>query len=334
VETEAWHPAQSRFLDILDDPLYPLIVDLLDLLLVETTAFWSERSVRAAMLPITTDSISSPMGPGSDSLPVQIDLFGRPTFLADSMQFMLEYACRLAGNGAWYVLPSFRGENADQTHLNQFFHSEAELPVDLEALLNVVNEYVTRLASAVIGRFSERVAAAGGNLERIAAVAALPSIPCMTFDAAADLLRDLPGGVSVLENGSRTLTRIGEARLQDLQGPALWVTHWDHFSTPFYQAASQSDPTKALNADLLLGGVEIAGAGQRHCGGDEVRAALVDRAIDGSSYDWYIAMKDKAPMTTSGFGMGVERWLQWTLNAPDIRDLQLAPRLNGQSIRP
>lgn len=45
-------------------------------------------------LPITTGSISSPMGLGSDSIPVKIQLGGRDTYLADSMQFALEYGCR------------------------------------------------------------------------------------------------------------------------------------------------------------------------------------------------------------------------------------------------
>ncbi len=65
-------------------------------------------------LPITTGSISSPMGLGSDSIPVKIQLGGRDTYLADSMQFALEYGCRFFENGVWYIMPSFRGESEDK----------------------------------------------------------------------------------------------------------------------------------------------------------------------------------------------------------------------------
>jgi len=87
---------RPRYLAVLDDPLYSCLVDLQDLVNYETATFWRERAVRALHLPVTTGSISSPMGLGSDSLPVQVDLFGVPTYLADSMQFMLEYGCRIA----------------------------------------------------------------------------------------------------------------------------------------------------------------------------------------------------------------------------------------------
>jgi asparaginyl-tRNA synthetase len=33
-------------------------------------------------------------------------------------------------------------------------------------------------------------------------------------------------------------------------------------------------------------------------------------------------------MRTSGFGMGVERFLMWVLNHDDIRDIPLVSRLN------
>ena len=93
-------------------------------------------------LPITTGSISSPMGLGSDSIPVKIQLGGRDTYLADSMQFALEYGCRFFENGVWYIMPSFRGESEDKRHLSQFYNSEAEICVKLEDDMKLVEEYL------------------------------------------------------------------------------------------------------------------------------------------------------------------------------------------------
>ena len=98
-------------------------------------------------LPVTTGSISSPMGRGSDSLTVRINLEGIDTYLADSMQFLLEYGCRLNLKGVYYVMPSFRGEKADERHLCQFYHSEAEIPGKLENVMNLVDEYIKYLSS-------------------------------------------------------------------------------------------------------------------------------------------------------------------------------------------
>ena len=48
------------------------------------------------LTPVTTQTVSSPMGLGSDSLPVRANILGDEIYLADSMQFHLEYALRLA----------------------------------------------------------------------------------------------------------------------------------------------------------------------------------------------------------------------------------------------
>jgi aspartyl/asparaginyl-tRNA synthetase len=39
-------------------------------------------------------------------------------------------------------------------------------------------------------------------------------------------------------------------------------------------------------------------------------------------------MRDELPMQTSGFGMGVERFLMWVLNHDDIRDVPLVSRID------
>ena len=66
---------------------------------------------------------------GSDSEPVPISFLGQTTHLADSMQFALEYFLRIEDGlpGAYYINTSFRGENSDEMHFNQFYHVECEL---------------------------------------------------------------------------------------------------------------------------------------------------------------------------------------------------------------
>ncbi|WKV72873.1 asparaginase [Streptomyces sp. PCS3-D2] len=328
-----WRPSADRFLEIVDQPLFRTLVDLQDLVTTRTTSFWSERGVKSVHLPITTNSISSPMGLGSDSLPVEIDLFGERTFLADSMQFMLEYGCRLSRNGAWYLMPSFRGEDADESHLNQFFHSEAELPGGLENCMDVVDAYVRSLAAGVMENLSEEIRELAGSTSHIEQMLALDTFPRLTFDEAAAHLGNDPYAVEQ-HDGWRTLTRHGERRLMQEISPVLWVTHFDHLSVPFYQAYGDAEQRTALNGDLLFGIGETVGCGERHVDGAQTRAALAHHNVPEESYDWYVRMKEGAPMHTSGFGLGVERWFMWVLNHKDIRELQLAPRLNGVALTP
>ena len=317
-----------RFLTILDDPLYALIVDLQDLVNVQTTMFWSGRRLRSLHLPITTTSVSSPMGIGSDSKPVEIRLFGERTYLADSMQFMLEYGCRLTSAGSYYIMPSFRGEDPDATHLNQFFHSEAEIHGGLDDVIQAVEEYLRHLVDAALATYGDGIAGVAGTTQHARQLLDLEAVPRLTFDEAAAHLGDDPRCIRH-EPGWRVLTRAGEQRLLREVSPALWVTHYDHLAVPFYQAFAGGGRDRALNADLLLGMGELVGCGERHTNADTLLEALRMHDVEPSLYSWYVEMKRERPLRTAGFGLGIERFLAWLLCLDDIRDVPLVQRLKG-----
>jgi asparaginyl-tRNA synthetase len=321
----------ARYLSVLDTSFYRCVVDLQDLVSFETARFWRERNVRSIHLPVTTGSISSPMGLGSDSLPVQVELFGVPVYLADSMQFLLEYGCRLTPAGCYYVMPSFRGEQADATHLSQFFHSEAEIPGSLEDVIEAADAYVRHLARAVVTELAGSLREEAEGTEHIEAFLDTTTTR-MTFDEAVDAL-DADPRYFEFHDGWRTITRSGEQQLMDRFGPGVWLSGFDDLAVPFYQACDAEGRT-ALNADLLLGPGEIIGCGQRHTDESQVRAALTRHRVAEEDYAWYVGMKEHRPLLTSGFGMGVERFLMWVLNHRDIRDLQLVERYNGTVTAP
>lgn len=325
--------SENRFLRILDDPFYRLLVKVHGVFHDAATRFWSERNVRFLHAPITTGSVSSPMGRGSDSHPVLATIHGTETYLADSMQFMLEYGCRLSPAGTWYLMPSFRGEPVDATHLNQFFHSEAELPGDLDDTIATVEDYLSALARAVLSELGEDIVATGRSLHHVSALLDLHRFPRMSMDEAVVFLRGDEASVQVTADGSAVLTRHGERRLMAEVSPLLWVTHHHHLTVPFYQAYAD-DPRLARSADLLMGIGETVGAGERHRTGAQVTRALRHHQVDEAAYSWYVRLKDAHPMLTSGFGLGVERWLMWLLDVPDIRDLQLVMREWGCDIVP
>ena len=332
---DRWTSA-TRFLDILDDEFYRLLVDLQHQTTMRTMWFWDERGLRNLHLPVTTASISSPMGLGSDSAPVSVEMFGVPTYLADSMQFLLEYGCRLSPSGAFYLMPSFRGEEADETHLCQFFHSEAEMPGGLDDVIDVAQTYVVDLTRHLLETLGDELGRQLGSTAHLEAVAAVSAFPRVTFDEAVNLLVDRPAAIHH-DEGWRTLTRAGERLLMERIGGPLWVTHWDHLAVPFYQAYDdqcRDDQARALNGDLLLGLGEVLGCGERHVTAARARRALAHHAVDERHYAWYLQLKDSQPLRTAGFGMGVERYLAFVLQHGDVRDLQLLTRFNGVAVSP
>jgi len=334
----AWATPAAHYKIALKDPWFKLVLKLLDAFNFATTEFWRSRGVTAGLLSLTTGSISCPAGLGSDANPVEVTIAGVKTYLTDSQQFALEFACRLTPRGAYSVMPSFRGDVNDDRHLAQFFHSEAELRCRLDEVLATIEEYLIHLARFFVEHFRGDVQAITGTTEHLERLALGGLFQRITFADAAAAVADVPGAIVSTGTG-RALTRRGESAVMERLGEFIWVTHHDELAVPFFQASDIGADARriAQNADLLFGIGEIVGAGERHETAADVLSALERHQVSEEvqrSYDWYVEMRRIAPLKTSGFGLGIERFLLWLLNHDDIRDVQLFARENGRAILP
>lgn len=317
------------FLLALASPWHALVVDVEDVVVRATYEYGRLAGLKSVQLPITTRTVTCPNGFGSDSRPVPVNVSGKSTYLSDSAQFLLEYGCRVAPKGCYTILPSLREEAPDPTHLSEFTHSEAEIAGDLEDMIRYVEGYLRHLATRVLESCGDRIADVVGDISHLEqATSVSGGFERVTFEQAVVRLNNDPELIQTVGHG-RLLTRLGERRLLAESSGFVWVTHFDHRSVPFYQAFGD-DETVAVNADLLFGIGEVVGGGQRHTSGDDVRRALALHSVSEDDYAWYVQMKDIAPMPTSGFGLGVERYLLWVLRHDDIRDIPLVSRV-GES---
>ncbi len=330
---------ESYYLNIISSKWYITLTKLHDVISRATMAFWSSRNVKTLYLPITTSSISSPMGLGSDSSPVSVNLFGIQTYLADSMQFMLEYGCRFLNDGCYYIMPSFRGENADERHLCQFYHSEAELPCDLNGIISVVEDYLLHITHAIYVEMKKDLEEIVPSLSHIEEFLSQGKkiFKRITFEEAIELLKSYHKDIEKyvqFNEGYRVINSAGELEILKILGDFVWITNYDILSVPFYQMTDPCATTTTKNADLLFGIGEVVGSGERHETSDQVIESLNKRNVDSKPYEWYITMKNQFPLKTSGFGMGIERYLMWLLQHNDIRDMQICLRYNGLTMIP
>lgn len=338
-EPNTWKHPDTHYLKALENQWYKTLVKLENLVTTETMYFYQKRGIITIHLPVTTGSISSPMGRGSDSLPVKINIDGVDTYLADSMQFLLEYGCRLNEKGVYYIMPTFRGEKADERHLCQFYHSEAEIPGKLEDVMKLVNDYIKYLSKQIIKKMGHELEEKIGDISHIKKIANYDGeFPQITFDEAEKKLKKLHSKdikkYIEYENGWRNITKKGEKELIKLYKGIVWVTNYDELAVPFYQQTDQNIKGTARNADLLMGIGETVGCGERHYKYTTLKKSLQQHEINAKEYEWYIKLRKKYPMQTSGFGMGIERFLMWVLKAKDIRNMQICLRFNGENILP
>ena len=336
-EPNLWKSEKDFYLNVLVNPWYKLLVKLENLVSMETMKFYEEKGIITMHLPVTTGSISSPMGRGSDSLPVKVNLEGIDTYLADSMQFLLEYGCRLNEKGVYYVMPSFRGEKADERHLCQFYHSEAEIPGNLEDVMNLVEEYIKYLSKKILENFKEELEKAIGDVSHIEKIANYKgNFPRITFNQAEQALKEKFGDnlndYIEYNDGWRNITRKAEQELIKIYNGIVWITNYDILAVPFYQQFDNDLAGTTKNADLLFGIGETVGCGERHQNDMDLLKSMKLHEVDKEEYEWYIKLKEKYPLQTAGFGMGIERYLMWVLKASDIRNMQICLRFNGEQI--
>ena len=334
-EPNTWREPEMHYIKVMEEPWFKILVKLENLISIETMKFYEKKGIITMHLPVTTGAISSPMGRGSDSSPVKVNIQGIETYLADSMQFLLEYGCRLTEKGVYYIMPSFRGEKADERHLCQFYHSEAEIIGDLDDVINLVEEYIKYLSKKIVQKLGIELEEAIGDITHIRKMADKEnSFSRITFDEAEQELKSIhPDDIEeyIQYNGDwRNITSLGEKEIMKLHQGLVWITNYDILSVPFYQKFDSNIKGTTKNADLLMGIGETVGCGERHTTYKELIESLKIHEVNNDEYDWYINMKKIKPLNTSGFGMGIERFLMWVLKSSDIRNMQICLRFNGE----
>ncbi|MDD2324482.1 MAG: asparaginase [Alphaproteobacteria bacterium] len=330
----AWKNKEFYLKNLLQDPWYAFTSKLLSAIYVATHDFFEKKSIKPFVFPITTGSVSSPMGMGSDSLPVQISLRGNDVFLADSMQFSLEVGTRLNRDGAYYVMPTFRGESVDSRHLNEFVHAEVEIPGVLNDVQDLAEGYIRHLVAYLLENCEKEVAEIAGDIDHLLLLSARrdPFTKISYSDAIQEIL-SVDGALEDIGTGFSNITALGEKALMRKHGDFIWLTHMPWRNVPFYQAQLQGT-AYSMTGDLLAGIGEILGCGQRVGSLADLEESLRVHNVSAAGYEWYAEMRDLCPMQTSGFGLGIERFLLWATQTNDIRNCSLLYRDHNQIFYP
>ena len=197
----------------------------------------------------------------------------------------------------------------------------------LKEIIQLGSAFVHDLTVSLLDNCPDSVVALAGSLEHLESLVRWDRVfPRVTMeDAVRQIEHSDSSYVRKHTDGFKILTRRGEEALVALVGSGIgvWVTHFPASSIPFYQALDPQSEGRGLNADLLLGGCEVLGCGQRHLTAPQVLRALLAQEISSDPYRWYAELRQLFPLQTAGFGLGLERFLMWALKQADIRDCTL-----------
>ena len=282
------------------------------------------------------------------------DFFGQPTSLTVSGQLEAEAAA--LGLAEVYTFgPTFRAEHSHTTrHLAEFWMIEPEMAFyDLrdnvalaESLLKYLVQFVMDHCPDDLAFLHQRALAAQPQkkqpeevlplLERLEGIVAQPFDRITYTEAIAILKASKPNkqgefaypvqdwGIDLQSEHERYLAE------QHFKKPVV-ITDYPSKVKAFYMRQNEDGETVAA-MDILLPGIgEIIGGSQREERLDRLMAAMQQLQIDAGALQWYLDTRRFGTVPHSGFGLGLERFVQFVTGMENIRDVIPFPRTPGNA---
>lgn len=274
---------------------------------------------------------------GSDrALDPSQDFFGKPTYLTVSGQ--LEGETYASAMSRIYTFgPTFRAENSNTSrHLAEFWMVEPEAAFfDLRDNMKLAERFLKRIFADCLEHCAEDMAFFDERIEKgkLAQLQGVVDKPFehMTYTDAVNRLTSCGESFDYPVTWGIDLQAEHERYLTQWVGGPLILTDYPTGIKPFYMRLSDDGKTVAA-MDVLVPGVgEIIGGSQREERLDLLQRRMGEAGLDEQGYWWYVDLRRYGTVPHAGFGLGLERAVQYVTGMANIRDVIPFPRTPGSA---
>ncbi len=284
------------------------------------------------MFKVTTFDLLDVPRKEDQSIDFEQDFFGRPTNLTVSGQLEAEiYATALTN--VYTFGPTFRAENSNTSrHLSEFWMIEPEMAFcNLEGDMSVAEEFLKTIFNDVLTNcgtdmqfFNERIDKT--VIETLKGIVESDFVRLSYTEAVDVLLKcgetfefPVSWGIDLQSEHERYLTE------KKFKKPVI-VCDYPKDIKAFYMRLN--DDNKTVRAmDVLVPKVgEIIGGSQREERLDVLEQRMKDAGLDTEEYWWYLDLRRFGTVPHAGFGLGLERTVQFATGMSNIRDVIPFPR--------
>jgi asparaginyl-tRNA synthetase len=289
-----------------------------------------------AMFRVTTlDLAKPPLKEGK--LDCSVDFFGKPTYLTVSGQLEGEiFACSL---GKIYTFgPTFRAENSNTSrHLSEFWMVEPEMAFyELTDNMDLAERFLKRIFQDTLEQCADDMTFFNEHYDKTT-IETLQKIVASDFrrlpyTEAVEILEKsgekfefpVKWGIDLQSEHERFLTE------KHFQGPVI-LYDYPRTLKPFYMRVN--DDGKTVRAmDVLVPKVgEIIGGSQREERLDVLTQRMAEQHLNPADYWWYLDLRRFGTVPHAGFGLGLERAVQFITGMANIRDVIPFPRTPGSA---
>ena len=222
--------------------------------------------------------------------------------------------------------PTFRAEKSKTSrHLAEFWMAEMEAAwMSLDGAVKVAKDEIRFIVQAVLKDNKKELEILGRDIKLLEHYAKA-EYPTIKYAEALEILNNeyqmnVPWGKDLR-------TKEEEKIAEHFKVPVV-VTHYPTEIMGFYKPPSEENPKEALCFDMLApeGYCEIIGGSERSLLVEDMKRRLKADGEDPENYSWYFALRRYGSVPHSGYGLGVERVVQWMCGLDNIKDAIPFPR--------
>ena len=245
-------------------------------------------------------------------------------FLSQSGQLYLEAGIMSLGK-VYDFGPVFRAEKSKtRKHLTEFWMMDAEAAfVEHDENMNIQEELIRYVVRTVIERNFKELEILGRDIEQLKRVDA--PFKRMTHREVIDMLKNKDVEIDYLDDFGAP----EEEMITVGSDVPVFVERWPKEIKSFYMKRDDENPDLVLGADLIApeGFGEIIGGSQREDDHDILLGRIKKEGYDVKDYQWFLDLRKYGSVPHSGFGIGLERLIQWMSGIRYIREVIPFPRM-------
>ncbi|MDP8269316.1 MAG: asparagine--tRNA ligase [Candidatus Tenebribacter davisii] len=245
-------------------------------------------------------------------------------FLSQSGQLYLEAGIMSLGK-VYDFGPVFRAEKSKtRKHLTEFWMMDAEAAfVEHDENMNIQEELVRYVIRTVIERNLRELEILERDIEQLKKADA--PFKRMTHREVIDMLKNKGVEIDYLDDFGAP----EEEMITEGSDVPVFVERWPKEIKSFYMKRDKDNPDLVLGADLIApeGFGEIIGGSQREDDHDILLGRIKKEGYDVKDYQWFLDLRKYGSVPHSGFGIGLERLIQWMSGIRYIREVIPFPRM-------
>jgi asparaginyl-tRNA synthetase len=245
-------------------------------------------------------------------------------YLSQSGQLYLETGIMSLGR-VYDFGPVFRAERSKtRKHLTEFWMMDAEAAfVEHDENMQIQEDLVRHVIRTVLEKCLPELAILERDIEALKAADA--PFKRMSHHDAVEYLRNKG---SEITHGS-DLGANDEVMLTEGSPVPIFVERWPKDIKAFYMKRDPNDPNVVLGDDLIApeGFGEIIGGSQREDDHDVLLGRMQAEKMPIEQYQWFLDLRKYGSVPHSGFGIGLERLVQWMSGTHHIREVIPFPRM-------